>query len=411
MDDPIVAESLLQFLRVDPQPGATTPILGEEQWTALIDQADRHQLAPLLHVRLKDDATLAPPIRTRLRQSFITAAARNFQLYIQLEQILAKLNDASIDIILLKGVYLAQEAYANIALRPMTDMDLLGRRNDLATIVRSLHDLGYTPEQEGSIEQQCKEAAHLPAMMNGNKYPIEVHWHIEGPDSPFKVDLDGLWQRRRPVEIGRQKTFALGAEDTLLHLCLHAARHARRDWFDEFVLKSLCDISRASCAALDWRAIEKRAADADATRAVFLMLTLAHDWLGANIPNEVLSRMRPANFDSRLLTWARTQIVCPMDAAPMGTHTAQLLGDDPLHKRAAILLRRLIPSPAEISKTYALPPNSVRIPFYYLVRIKDLIFRDAGIAIRLILGGNQKVGELVDRAAQGRALQQWLTSR
>ncbi len=377
---------------------------------ALADQADRHQLTPLLHARAGADAAVPQEIRGRLRRAYVTAAARNLQLYSQLEKVLEVLRERGVEIILLKGVYLAQEVYRNVALRPMTDIDLLARREDLPNVIDALRSLGYAPEQDGKIGEQCKQAAHLPAMLRENSFSIEVHWHIEGPDSPYRVDLEGLWERRRAVKIGGQDAFALSAEDTLLHLCLHAARHARRDWFDEFALKSLCDIARAAEAtSLDWDAVESRAAEAGAVRAVFLMLTLARDWLGADIAEQMLGRMRPVDFDARMLDWARTQILCPLEASPVGTHTARLLGSEPLHRRAGMLLTRLLPPPGEIARRYSVPKGSLRLPIYYLVRLKELVFRDAG-SVWQMMWGDERIGDLMDRAAGQRALQEWLAA-
>jgi hypothetical protein len=48
---------------------------------------------------------------------------------------------------------------------------------------------------------------------------------IENPTYPFRIDVDGLWERAMPVRGGGVEIQGLSPEDLVLHLCLHAAAH------------------------------------------------------------------------------------------------------------------------------------------------------------------------------------------
>ena len=376
-------------------------------WESLLEQADRHQLLPLLHVRV---GAMAPPEqRKRLRSAYLAAAAKNLRLYAQLEQILSALNARQIPVILLKGACLAQEVYGNIGLRPMTDIDLLARSGELAKVVECLGAIGYATSSDEPIERQCAKAAHIAPLTRADSFPIEIHGHIEGPDSPFAVDVEQLWQRLRPIHIGAQQTFMLGAEDLLLHLCLHAARHAWRDWYDDFALKSVCDIAETTrrMAGLNWETLADRAIDWRARRPVFLVLTLARQWLGANIGDAALERLRPADFDERFIDWARGQIVSPMRAVPIGAQAARILGREPLHRRLTLFLRRLFPPVTEIRRRYHLSPASPWIGAYYLLRFSQLLGRELPATLRL-LAGDAEMAAAAQHAGRGRELRQWL---
>jgi hypothetical protein len=400
------ADCLLACLRGE----ARVDHLSESQWNSLLDLAERHSVLSPLHSKMPELPNVPDSVRKRLRAAYVTAAMRGLQLYVQIEKFLHTLNEAGIPVILLKGSCLAQECYGNVALRPMTDIDLLARREDLQRVVDCFKSLGYAPEHEGSIDDQCAVAAHLAAMVRPASYPIEIHWHVEGPDSPFNVDLDGLWQRKRPMTVGKEKTFQLSLEDTLLHLCLHAARHAWRDWADEFALKSICDLA-AVCqkeGALDWKIFKRRVIESRSRRVVFLMLTLAHDWLAAKIPAKVLADLRPADFDDHFIRAAKGQMLAEeVQPIAMGTQAARLLGREPLHRRITAAARRLFPSAAELQRQYAISPGSPWTPFFYLVRWRDLLKRDLP-ALAHALRGDGAARTQINQASRGRTLREWM---
>lgn len=400
------ADCLLACLRAE----VRVDHLSESQWTELLDLAERHSVLSLLHSKLTEVAAVPEAVRKRLRAAYVTAAMRGLQLYVQIEKFLHALNAAGIPVILLKGSCLAQECYDNVALRTMTDIDLLARREDLARVVECFKSLGYAPEREGSIEEQCAVAAHLAAMVRAASYSVEIHWHIEGPESPFNVDVEGLWQRKRPMTVGKERTFKLSPEDALLHLCLHAARHAWRDWADEFALKSICDLA-AVCekeSSLDWEAFKRRAIESRSRRAVFLMLTLARDWLAAKIPAEVLADLRAADFDDDFIRAAKGQMLSGgAELVAMGTQAARLLGREPLHRRITTAARRLFPTAAEVRKQYALSPRSPWTPWFYLVRWRDLLRRDLP-AIAQSLRGDGVAKAQIDQASRARTLRHWM---
>ncbi len=122
--------------------------LSTSEWERLLQQADRHGVTPLLYHRLKtlgSDANIPVSILQRLRKTYLTSAARNVHLYHELSNVLAVLQKADIPVIVLKGAHLAEIVYGNIALRPMSDTDLLIKRQDLARSQQKLLETGYLP--------------------------------------------------------------------------------------------------------------------------------------------------------------------------------------------------------------------------------------------------------------------------
>ena len=63
-------------------------------------------------------------------------------------------------------------------------------------------------------------------MLRG-EIPLDLHWHLlyaAHYRSHHAIDLDGLFPRSRSATIAGRDVKTFDAVDTLLHLCLHAAR-------------------------------------------------------------------------------------------------------------------------------------------------------------------------------------------
>jgi hypothetical protein len=191
---------LLDCLRQD---GRGVPVerlaaLTGEGWESLLQAAGRHSLTPLLYHTLKPvmGAANAPPaIQASLRTSYLGSAARNMRLYHELGQVLAAFREAAIPVILLKGAYLAKFVYGNIALRPMSDIDLLIKPADIPRVWNVLAGLGYVTAREDV--GQSRE--HLSPFTKEGCASIEVHFSITDPAFGARCDVDSLFARALPV--------------------------------------------------------------------------------------------------------------------------------------------------------------------------------------------------------------------
>src|SRR4051812_48589863 len=154
-----------------------------------------------------------------MRQSHRATAAANLGVIHGLGVILRALAARGIPTIVLKGGYLAANAYGHIALRPMRDVDIMVRTPDLRAALECLISTGYACDDIDQALAGCATAAHVEPRTKPNGPAVELHGNIEGPDSPFAVDLDGLWSRAQPVRIAGVDALTLGREDFLLHLC------------------------------------------------------------------------------------------------------------------------------------------------------------------------------------------------
>ena len=272
---------------------------------ALVAQAVRHGVGPMLRRRLIGLGLfrkLPASAREALDRHYAGNAARALARARDLGAILERLEASGVEVIALKGVYLAQAVYPAPALRPMIDMDLLCRERDLETAQAALLGLGYIRNDSDLSVAECLANRHqLPPFLRPGATTVEIHGRIERPNAPFAIDHEGLWRRSRPWRVEGKPLRALAPEDLLLHLCLHATYHHRF----RIGLSALMDIARVTrLEPVDWQAFVVRARAWKASLPAFLGLFLTGRLLGVEPPASVLSALAPAESAEALLAVA-----------------------------------------------------------------------------------------------------------
>ena len=162
-----------------------------------------------------------------------------------------------------------------------------------------LAELGYVPQYFGVEEVDYARHHHLRPMARPDGIRVEIHWSIARPDSPFEIDLDGLWERAQRAEIVGVEALVLSPEDLILHLCLHSSfTHKfrvglRMCWDIREVVSHYRD-------AIDWDLLVRRAQQWGIGRYVYLTLRLVRELLAAGYPGRRDRRPRaPGLFAER----------------------------------------------------------------------------------------------------------------
>jgi hypothetical protein len=298
-------------------------------------------------------------------------AGKNMRLYHQLGEVLRQFQAGGIPVIALKGIFLASVVYEEFALRPMGDIDLLVQWDDLARADKILLQGGYRPSRSVKIEKELRKLHHLPPYTRPQSTAIELHWSLVRPTSPLEIDLDGLWNRAQPASIASVPVLALAPEDLLLHLCTHYCQHAFRAG-----LRHLYDIVETLNfyqKKLVWEPLISRSIQWKTDKCLYLMLYLAQEMLGAQVPPPVSDALHPASFSPEIAHLATMRILNKGQSDNIHPNLAILWRDLPIKERATSLINGLFPFPEYIEQKYSLPPGSKKVYLYYLVRLKDLL--------------------------------------
>jgi hypothetical protein len=267
------------------------------EWDALVTRAEDERLAPLLYVALRDGA--APPaVLARLRAAWMAAERQHLLAGCQLAEILAALDAAGIAGVVLKGPALADEYYADPALRPFTDLDLLVRRRERERAIEVLGALAYvhgSPGRSLGYELDHAAAAYFVAASDTARLPVDLHWDFichPGGGRATELAADEIWARATPA-------WKLAPEDLLVYLAAHFAIHhslAGVLWQLDLAL-----VLRRHSATLDWDAVAARARRWGAGPAVYFALRSVGGELAVVAPTEAMSRLHPGHLRAALV--------------------------------------------------------------------------------------------------------------
>lgn len=388
--------------RLDP---AALSVLTDEGWTALIEMATRHGVAPLLYQRLKASplaGCVPDDVRERLRGLYLNTAACNVRLYKELRPLLLALHEVGIPVLVLKGAYLAENVYRNIALRPMGDIDILVPKTAARDVFKVLKKNDYkllNPATEEVIPFFGKD---MVLIKEGYDFLVEVHWTLTNNETT--VNMDELWRHSQSIFIDGVETGILSLEDFLLHICLHASYH------HEFnvSLMALYDIAffvDRFQQEFDWNVFFLSTSNNELRKGVYLVLHLSRDLVGANVPPETLESLKPVNLPEAMIMAAEYRLFHGQDsAANFSKNLISLWSSEGLIDKFRIVWRRFFPCREEMAYMYPVLPYSPWLYGYYLVRIKDLVIRHSVSLWRLLRGDR----ELTETVRQRDALREWL---
>ena len=265
-------------------------------WQAIVDRVEQYGFTPLFYaniIRCSDGAHVPELILKQLRERSRYHALLNMNRYLKLQSILQALQQAAIPVIVLKGAALAPLIYQDISHRPMRDVDLLVRKEDLDSADQVLQAFHYVPNE--TYHSQAWYRAHLhhlaPYIAQDGSLALELHHDIIPPHTLVYIPIDDLWKRSRCTQITSMQTRIFAPEDLLLHLCLHLA------YTDRFLgkLRDLGDIAkiiRRYQEEISWSKLVEHAQTYGVEPYIYYSFWLAHRMIGAEIPGKVLRDLK-----------------------------------------------------------------------------------------------------------------------
>lgn len=193
-------------------------------------------------------------------------------------------------VMLLKGLPLALDAYGDLGVRPMADVDLMVPRADAAAVAGALQAEGWTPQFEDvAWSPEVMRYAHAFNWRRGEER-LDLHWQLFARQRDAAV-TDEFWAHARPLALGETTVLQLCPEDALLHVCSHGVQYA-----EESPLRWLADaaaiLAQSGRTGLAWERVERLAARTGSALVLRHGLEYAAAELQLPVPAEVLARLR-----------------------------------------------------------------------------------------------------------------------
>jgi hypothetical protein len=290
----------------DTAAGVTAPI-GRSAFVGAADRLElaawlaHHDLGALAFASaLRDD----PELAATLRGAALGAAAGNLSHFAALERIERCFEAERLPMVLLKGAAVACSAYHDRSYRPMTDLDIWVRDDDMPRAASGLRSLGFRPEPNlpdrptALQRRSCGELVFSHA--SGAHGLVELHygafpgWWIQRAAHP---DTEGLWRRAETMGPGRH-ALRLAPEDAVLQTAFHVVVNQ----FGQAPLRGLMDIAvLARTQAIDWAAVSGRARSWRLATATWLVLDTANRMIGVPGCDAAVASLRPTGARRALL--------------------------------------------------------------------------------------------------------------
>ena len=363
-------------------------------------------------------------------------AKKNLRYFGELQRYLTRLKEAGIPVIPLKGIWLAHDVYPGKGMREMNDIDLLFRYDDLPEALRIVTEMGYLPEIPIHMRENLQKSHHLPPLIRKQIAVFELHWNITGPNKPYYIAPDTLWERARPGRMTGLDVMLLSPEDQLLHLALHTSyQHlfafGLRPFYDiattiqyfrragtsdpqqvaAYTNAEKADSKHGNNAlqavpALDWDLFCDRCIAFGWQRGVRLALTLSRDLVGAEVPDNVYARLQAEpDIDQELKNVALEQLFTKKKTvAQIPLPLVDMLEQKGVAGKLKAIWNRVYLPESNMLTKYPFERGSKWRYYYYLVRIHWLI-RSYTVNMIRLMRGEKKLSGVVTRKKR---LQSWM---
>lgn len=304
--------------------------------------------------------TIKPQYKQKLYTVYYLTVRKNVKLQHALNAILDDLNKAGIDITLLQGMALLQEAYQDIGLRPMKDMDLWV----LPQYFKKLTDL--------LIRQGFENSRLYPNTYRKGEIILDIHTHllwadrIKTRDFLLSKSQDEIFRDTQTIHTDSGKARCLDPQDHFLYLGLHALKHNfnRLIWLVD--IRTLAATWKPS----DWDELVKRAEELGhkkTLRYILYLLTHLFDLKPPSGNCAILTKWKPGYLEKRILhrriqgrsipTWAQLMMIS---------------NGRRLRERISFFWETLFPRPEVLRQVFANSPQ-LSVRQLYWRRVKQVI--------------------------------------
>lgn len=335
LTDPLTAEFQLLLscarIRTDPEASQQLPVdlAGPIDWSAFGRAARLHGLLPLAYRMLANASphVVPPHVLQQFRKSYIQNSQRNLYLTAELLRILKLLETQGISVISYKGPTLAAAMYGDLSMRQFGDIDLIVRPDDLTQLYRILLLQGYRPDldlkpgMEGALIRAGRE---MPFHHPDTGVAVELQWLITPSYFSVPLQMERLWDRRRPVQLSGKVVQSLAPEDLLVILCVHGTKHLweRISW-----IRDIAQIISA-CPELDWEVVFRHASQLASRRMLGLGIVLAELLIGVRLPDAVARRAKADPVVEQLAEIVYRRLLTSIERVP------GIISDPLFHLRA-----------------------------------------------------------------------------
>jgi hypothetical protein len=339
-------------------------------WGALVRDAQIEGVASILYDLVRGQALVPRETEETLRLAYYETARRNLIRFHEVETVIARCNQRSIPVIVLKGAAFAETVYENIALRPMVDVDLLIREDDLPEALDVLTSMGYQRDENAGFSSLADVHANEITVRKPKvrESTIELHWSLFWfPFYQQTVPMPWFWETRRAVTLRETPAWGLGLEAQIIHVCGHLLHHqATEDTYRLLWLYDIASLIHRYQADIDWDVLMDYGLRFNLVLPIRSVLMRVHELWNPPIPQVVIDQVKgwqAPEDELRAHTWLQ-RVGSSFEAYAV----ASVMGLPDLWSRGRFVWRTMLFPSANFMKNRYCIKHPRLLPFYYPYR-------------------------------------------
>jgi Uncharacterised nucleotidyltransferase len=266
-------------------------------WNEVLRLAECHGVLPLAARnlielgRVKDGRGLPPEVERSLRSAHEANLRRGLWFAAELARIMQHFESRQLRALPYKGPALAQSLYRDLGLRSFSDLDFLISPADFDRAKQALAEIGYRPSahvnpavESPAIERLWLRTGYERSFDSAaGENLVELQWALLPHFYAVDLGVEDLLARAGKTVVGEREVPCLSPEDSLLVLCLHAAKHL---WTRLIWLSDIAEALRSysGTQTIDYSLVFSRARSLGITRILGISFWLVKNVLRAGIP-------------------------------------------------------------------------------------------------------------------------------
>jgi hypothetical protein len=259
-------------------------------WSEVLRLAERHGVLPLVARNVLEHARGLPPeIERRLRSEYEANLRRSLWFTAELARIVQHFERRQLRAVPYKGPVLTQALYGDLGLRSFSDLDFLIAPADFERAKQALAEIGYRPSAEltPAVERLWLRVGYERSFDSAaGKHLVEMQWALLSYFYGVDLGVEDLLARAGRMIVGGCEMPCLSPEDSVLVLCLHAAKHL---WTRLIWLADIAEIVRTG--TIDYALVFSRARALGIVRILGISFWLVKNVLGAEVPKSAEEMM------------------------------------------------------------------------------------------------------------------------
>lgn len=297
---------------------------GPVDWNHVLRLAEHHGVTSLLWQTLAAHPQQVPAaILTALQQQYQVNVRKSLLMARELFRILDCAELLGIELVPYKGLVHSELYYGDLAMRQSGDLDIFVPARDVMRLKSAVRELGYTTRVEiPPNAEQAYLASGYECTFDSpeGRNLLELQWALQPRFYAVDYNMDGLFARAVDAEVAGRRVKTPSAEDLLLVLSLHAAKH----YWERLIW--ICDIARViERGNINWDWVRSEARRLGIERILHVTLGLVNQLCGSNLPAQIEAGIAQDAASQKLTQDVIARMAAAVSQPELGTSYFRLM--------------------------------------------------------------------------------------